>query len=715
MRKPPILSRMRRLSLSACVLGLLVPASAAEFTPLTPLPDQYHLHGLAESNGYLYHTGGLSGTVGVAGGRKTLYAKLEAASLGAWLAGPDLPEVSFSHASASHNGTLYLVGGQRFRPGFGVGPSDTVYHSKLGADGAPGPWVGATPLPKPAFFLNVAIWGGRLYVTGGWNGAGLLPDVYSAPVQADGSLGAWRAETPLPEGVYTHAAAAEGTLYVLGGVVSGGSEVSNEVLRAPIGADGALGAWTQTTPLPRPLANLGSAISNGRIYVTGGWTGTEASSAVYSAAILPDKSLGEWESFAHMPTGRHRHATAAGSGRLFVTGGIGPTPLAEALAVDLPVASVAPALIAFAPPVLNLSSKGRWIGAFIAFQPSAGSAEEVDPDSVAIVAVNGAPIAPIEAERGQADEEAPDWGVTAYKAKFDRVRVAAALQAEDNVVTVAGRFTDGRAFAGHGRIWGKERKPLVTRRAKNAAELLKLAEKAAQKPMHREGGELRAGRAGVRLPEGSIDGGVPVTVHEEPPEDRAAESRRLAAATKKGLEPVGAVVEYGPHGTRFAKPVTLELPYERERLPGDVKESELAVHYWNQSRGEWEALPSIVDTAARVVRAQTTHFSQYQVLSGGNVPAAATGFGEVYAYPNPARGGANPVIRVEAPGADTVRVRIYDVGGARRHEVTLTGAAAAHETAWDVSGIGSGIYYYVVEASGGGSIVRKTGKLAVIK
>ena len=103
------------------------------------------------------------------------------------------------------------------------------------------------------------------------------------------------------------------------------------------------------------------------------------------------------------------------------------------------------------------------------------------------------------------------------------------------------------------------------------------------------------------------------------------------------------------------------------------------------------------------------------MLSGGNVAAAATGFGEVYAFPNPARGGVNPVIHVEAPGADTVRVNVYDVTGARRHTLTMTGAGAAHEMTWDVSGIGSGVYYYVVEASGGGSTVRKTGKLAVIK
>jgi hypothetical protein len=704
--------------------GLLTPAGAAEYVSLTPLPDFYHSHGLAYTDGFLYHAGGLSGSSGVMGGRKLWHAKVEGAALGAWTAGPDLPESTFSHATVAHGRTLYLVGGQHFRPGLGIGASNVVYYSRLNADGTPGPWAQTTPLPKAAFFLNAALWNGRLYVTGGWNGEGLLPDVYSAPANADGTLGAWRAESPLPEGVYTHAAAAEGTLYVLGGVVNGGSDVRSDVYHASIGADGVLGPWSATSPLPVPLANLGSAIAGGRLYVTGGWTGTEASTATYSAPILPDKSLGEWSAYAHFAPGRHRHATAQGGGRLYVSGGVNGAPLNEVLGVELPAApppaAAVPALALFMPPVLNLSSNGKSVTSFLAFRAEQARASDVVEASVAITKVDGAAITPIPAQakgKGKSGEdeedEDPVFGFSVFKAKFDRAAVQAAISDGENKLTVTGLLADGRAFEGTGRIWGKEKKPVVAAKRRNEEPALKFADSAAQKPVPREGGEVRAGRSGVRLPDGA-HAGVLVSVHEAPPLGDDEKGRRAAAARKLGVEPVGEPVEFGPHGTRFDKPVTLELPYDRARLPSGVKESELAVHYWNAGRGEWEPLESIVDTVARVVRAQTTHFSQYQVLSGGIGTSAVSGFGDVYAFPNPARNGVNPTFHVEATGADSVRVRVYDLTGKRVFERTLTGASP-FEGLWDVSGVGSGVYYYHVEASGGGDVKRKTGKLAVIK
>jgi hypothetical protein len=304
--------------------------------------------------------------------------------------------------------------------------------------------------------------------------------------------------------------------------------------------------------------------------------------------------------------------------------------------------------------------------------------------------------------------------VSVKKFKFDRSAVLAVLQEGDNALLVRGRLRDGRVFEGSDTLWATEARRIAGRRCRNHEPALKLSESAAQKPVDAAGGEVRAGRAAVAVPDGAVAEGLPVTVHEDPPLSDAEKGRQSVAARRLGVEAVGEPVEYGPHGARFNKPVTIELPYDRDRLPPGVRESQLAVHYWNASRGEWEALASFVDTLARVVRAQTTHFSQYQVLSGSSAVAAAGDLGEVYAFPNPARGGANPTFHVEAPGADTVSIRVYDLTGARRHEKTLTGTTP-FESAWDVSGVGSGVYYYVIEASGGGSSRRKSGKLAVIK
>ncbi len=133
-------------------------------------------------------------------------------------------------------------------------------------------------------------------------------------------------------------------------------------------------------------------------------------------------------------------------------------------------------------------------------------------------------------------------------------------------------------------------------------------------------------------------------------------------------------------------------------------------------------MTSSVDTQNQVVRAQTTHFSLYQIFFGGGNQAGASGssgslaFGQVYAYPNPARPGQSPTIHVEAGSADTVVIHIYDLAGQLKAGATLPASGSAVEYHWDVGGVGSGVYIYVVTASqGGNGKIRYTSRLAVIK
>lgn len=99
--------------------------------------------------------------------------------------------------------------------------------------------------------------------------------------------------------------------------------------------------------------------------------------------------------------------------------------------------------------------------------------------------------------------------------------------------------------------------------------------------------------------------------------------------------------------------------------------------------------------------------------------------GEVYAYPNPARAGAKPVIHMEVGIADQVRLQIFDVTGRRVHEATLEGTPPiiddgqgpqyAYEYIWE-GHIASGIYLFVMRAEKGGSAALiGTGKLAVVR
>lgn len=315
-------SSLAVLALTAACLGADL-AGAASWTTTTPLPDAYRGHALVYSSNRLFHTGGVSYSGGIVDGTKVFSAPAsDAGTVGAWTSAAALPEAVYYHAGAAVNGHLYVLGGFHYTDADGMAVSNVVYHGKIGADGAVGAWQTATPLPQPVFFASAAAWNGRIYVTGGWNGSALVSAVYSAEVQADGSLGLWVAQKSLPQAVYTHAAVSNGTLYVLGGTVNGGNDIQNSVYFAKINADGSLADWAATTPLPSPVSNHGAVVANGRVLVLGGWTGTAPTAAVHSSLIVAGGGLGGWAPEALLPRPLYLLASAASASHIFVSGGI---------------------------------------------------------------------------------------------------------------------------------------------------------------------------------------------------------------------------------------------------------------------------------------------------------------------------------------------------------------------------------------------------------
>lgn len=251
------------------------------------------------------------------------------------------------------------------------------------------------------------------------------------------------------------------------------------------------------------------------------------------------------------------------------------------------------------------------------------------------------------------------------------------------------------------------------------------------------GGTLRrADRAGVEVPKGALNEVLTLGVHEpEGPDDSRA---KRAKALR--LAPAGPAVEYGPHGLVFDRPVTLLLPYDRALAARNGwRASDLRAQHWDEARGDWEPLPGRLDESEGVIRAETTHFSVYQVQgpdTGGMLPAAVPAaaeadasfaFRDLYAFPNPAKDGRRPVIRLQAGVADAVEVSIYDVSGERVHSGAFgpptvlddgngKGPQWTYDYVWDAGTAGSGVYIYVVTAKKGGQAdIRKSGRLAVLK
>src|SRR5262249_12396297 len=118
-------------------------------------------------------------------------------------------------------------------------------------------------------------------------------------------------------------------LYVVGGFNQQTNGVYADILRAPIDAKGALGAWGALASLPSPRSGHFSVDLNGYLVVGGGKDDSFANRAeVFIAKLDGDGSLGQWQDGAALPANRFHHSAAAAGEWIYVSGGLGDDGMA---------------------------------------------------------------------------------------------------------------------------------------------------------------------------------------------------------------------------------------------------------------------------------------------------------------------------------------------------------------------------------------------------
>ena len=252
-----------------------------------------------------------------------------------------------------------------------------------------------------------------------------------------------------------------------------------------------------------------------------------------------------------------------------------------------------------------------------------------------------------------------------------------------------------------------------------------------------EGGRVeRDDKAAVTVPAGALPDDLKISVSTMSPSSLADADHMQKVAESEGMKPGYAAVEYGPEGTQFKTPVTLTIPYDPNLVAMEgMSEDSLKVRYWDPKKGDWETMPSTVNKADHTVTAKTPHFSLYQVLGStgtGAAPLAVSAdptftFHDAYAFPNPVRGVRAVTLRVQPGLADSVVVRVYDLSGRKIHQSSDfrqsiiddgngKGYQYTYDHVWDISGVGSGVYFYVITATKAGkSDIHKAGRVGVIK
>src|SRR3989442_10599877 len=230
-------------------------------------------------------------------------ARVNAAITNSWISTTPLPiAISGSGALATSNNVYSMGGDFQDRTGIGCpcGATVQVFFAPRLSDGSLGPWTTTTPLPDFRAHFTPLLADGMVYAIGGHRLDGIAQGSstsFVAPLLSDGSIGSWSTTASLPMTDFSYGATVfNGRIYVVGG--SNGFGPRSEVLFSTVNADGSLGGWTFTTPLPIASEHLVVFTFNDRLYaLAGSRTGT----TTMMAPINTDGSLGAWQTTTPLP------------------------------------------------------------------------------------------------------------------------------------------------------------------------------------------------------------------------------------------------------------------------------------------------------------------------------------------------------------------------------------------------------------------------------
>jgi N-acetylneuraminic acid mutarotase len=237
-----------------------------------------------------------------------------------WVAGTALAAALGWSQAVVTKSRVYLLGG------ITTGYDKLVYTAPINSDGTLGAWAAGTSLPASRVLSQAIMTNSRVYMLGGkQNGLGQAADyiatVITAPVNSDGTLGTWTSSPSLPAAIgESCAVVTKSRVYLLGGSTFAG--LSSTVYTAPINSDGTIGAWTtDASSLPVALSQSSQIVTNSRVYLLGGLASTGSNNIAYSAPINADGTLGSWASSGSCPAVKQSQAVVVNN-RAYLLGGV---------------------------------------------------------------------------------------------------------------------------------------------------------------------------------------------------------------------------------------------------------------------------------------------------------------------------------------------------------------------------------------------------------
>lgn len=363
------------------------PAASA-WIQTSPLLSPRSGAGIVEVDGVIYAVGGIDGKHFL---KSSEYSKIQDnGTLSMWQYGSALNEERGFFGVAAHRDYLYAVGG-------GNGPSGhhllrSVERAPILPGGGLGPWRRESPLNFPRRCAKVVAAGDYLYAIGGFGGT-LFDSVERARFNPDGSLGPWEIlDDKLTMPRYIHAVTeARGRLYILGGHAQQGGMGESATEYTIINKNNELTSWHESAALGQGRYGLAAAAHGNDLYALGGMSGATFFDVIEKNYIDNNGLLGNWSETAPLPAPLADFGAIVYRDTIYIVGGTSPQGYFNAVFFshinetgDLVAPLVKGKLTATAPIPTNrleLPNKGRVLqaldgGAYIYVQVNTGSGQE---------------------------------------------------------------------------------------------------------------------------------------------------------------------------------------------------------------------------------------------------------------------------------------------------------------------------------------------------
>lgn len=278
-------------------------------------------HATVFYNDYMYIIGGRNGG--------TIYNDVQLAQVtntGTFTGGFNnttaLPVGMLRMSAVVAKGRMYIAGGCTALDGsFNCTSAlSAVRYATVNSNGSLGSWTNnPTGLGSASYdYGGLVFFNNNIYITGGQSPG--FNDIRYAPVNDDGTLGAFIASSTITKRADWGVTSYNGVVYALGG----GETRTLSYTRLQNGGSGKAIQWKATTSLPSARGGVGVVAYNGYLYCMGGTTSglSSPTNLTEYATINQDGTLGSWQTGNSTNlTARYAFSTALVGNKLYTIGG----------------------------------------------------------------------------------------------------------------------------------------------------------------------------------------------------------------------------------------------------------------------------------------------------------------------------------------------------------------------------------------------------------